>query len=102
MYAKLHTLRRVKKDLHMELYLDTYNGQQRRTLAMFRMGVVPLKMEKERWLENAIEERTCSFCTQHVEDELHLSRCLKYNGLFKISIMVGVKHTPLFKHLYKF
>ena len=45
---------------------------------MFRMGIAPINMEFGRWTRQDIGERTCPFCPDCLEDELHVFWCARY------------------------
>ena len=79
--AKLAIFRQFKTTISAEQYLDQYHGQKRRHLAMFRMGIAHINVEHGRWTQSSWNDRTCPFCPDTVESELHLFRCPRYAHL---------------------
>lgn len=57
----------------------------RSTLAQFRCGIIPIRIETGRFQGEPIEERICVFCyNRSVEDEFHfLFHCSLYNDYRK-------------------
>ena len=54
--------------------------KHRSAFAKFRCGVAPLKIETGRYENRPIENRTCPFCCNIVEDEIHVVlNCPQYN-----------------------
>lgn len=60
----------------------------RSTLAQFRCGIIPIRIETGRFQGEPIEERICVFCSNRsVEDEFHfLLHCSLYNDYRKKTI----------------
>jgi hypothetical protein len=80
---KLRTYRLFKDTLEVEPYLLLNQHRfQRRSLAMFRIGVLPLEVETGRYARPAtpLDQRICQLCNSHaVEDEKHfLLQCPLY------------------------
>ena len=51
--------------------MSDMNRLQRANMAKFRTGTYPINIEKGRHKNLPVEERTCHFCPNMVEDELH-------------------------------
>jgi hypothetical protein len=70
-----------KNDYKYEPYLDhVKNVQYRKDLTRFRISAHNLNIERGRYANLNIEDRTCKFC-RNVEDEKHLLMiCAEYNN----------------------
>ena len=56
--------------------------QHRRALAAFRCGTAPIRLETGRYVNLAVDGRTCYHCEDRVEDEQHvISECPIYTDL---------------------
>ena len=89
---------------------------ERSLLAQLRMGILPLRVETGRFINEILNERICTLCElQDIEDEIHfVCRCPKYDNprlqLFHIAsdrnpnfylMTEPDKFIFLVKHLYK-
>ena len=55
----------------------------RRSLVLFRCGVSPLKVETARYSSTPLNDRTCLYCKDGIEDECHvLMHCPLYRYIF--------------------
>ena len=95
---KLRTYRCYKVNLEVEKYLLlNLHRLQRRTLAMLRIGVLPLEIETGRYAKpkTPLSERLCGLCNiDTIEDERHfLLHCPLYDdqrdALFRCAINVN-------------
>ncbi len=49
-------------------------------MAQFSLGMLPIEVELNRQRQNTLNDRTCPFCKNEVEDEIHfLFNCMMYN-----------------------
>ena len=73
-FPKLRTYAKFKFSLEPEKYLNTeLSRKDRSTLAQFRFGILPIRIETGRFLSERPEERLCIYCKKEaVEDEYHL------------------------------
>lgn len=80
---KLCTYELFKHEYKTEAYLtNTIPRGHRTALAKFRFGVVPLRLETDRYERIPVEQRLCFICDNVVEDELHvLINCPLYHDL---------------------
>ncbi len=80
---KLRTYRLFKKDPDTEPYCKLILPRiHRSALAKFRCGVAPIRLETGRYERLPVSSRVCPFCTDHVEDEMHvLLSCPLYNDI---------------------
>lgn len=64
----------------------------RSTLAQFRCGIIPIRIETGRFQGEPIEERICVFCSNRsVEDEFHfLLHCSLYNDYRKKKLFENI------------
>ena len=97
---KLRTYRLYKQDLQSEPYVTTNLPRAfRRTLASFRCGSLPLRIETGRYQRPPLEvgERICVFCNLAVEDEAHfLLNCELYSDLRDRMFCSASNHDPGF------
>ena len=82
---KLRTYTKFKTHFGTEPYVDhNLSRTQRSTLAKFRTGILPLRIETGRWACPRLspEERLCQVCNSGaVEDEAHFAfHCTRYNA----------------------
>ena len=79
---KLRTYRKLKSKLSFEPYLNCGDSWRRSLMTMMRGGTNMLRIERGRWDNEKIEERTCRVCmTDQVEDEQHfLLDCSVYKS----------------------
>ena len=80
---KLRTYRQMKSDFHVESYcLDILSRKHRGSLAKFRSGTAPIKVETGRYRNLDLSERVCFHCASCIEDEEHvLMVCPIYEDL---------------------
>ena len=80
---KLRKYRLFKSRYETETYCKTImSSTHRSAMAKFRTGVAPLRIETGRYEGLPEAERTCIFCKDHVEDEIHaLFDCHLYNEI---------------------
>ena len=80
---KLRTYCKFKDHFETEAYLtENFNKHFRSILCQLRIGILPLTIETGRFHGVPIENRTCPFCPDKVEDELHfVCYCPKYSQL---------------------
>ena len=80
---KLRKYRLFKSRYETETYCKTIMPSTHRSaMAKFRTGVAPLRIETGRYEGLPEAERTCTFCKDHVEDEIHtLFDCHLYNEI---------------------
>ena len=83
---KLRTYRGFKQEFRTESYVISIGSRaRRRALALFRSGVAPIRLETGRYERGKylpVKERTCYFCDNIVESELHvILECPLYNDL---------------------
>ena len=71
----------------------------RRSLALFRCGVAPIRLETGRYVNLPVDERVCFNCYDCVEDEMHvLLKCPVYNDVRKDLLANCVYEWPDFIH----
>ena len=77
---KLRTYNMFKWTYETEEYVSSNIRKNVRSLiSQFRLGILPLQIEIGRYRGIPLEERTCSFCNNVVEDEFHvLCKCPLY------------------------
>ena len=70
-------------NLECEEHVSTTLPKNVRSLiAQFRCGILPLEIEIGRYRNIPVENRTCSFCINQIEDEFHvLCQCPVYDDL---------------------
>ena len=80
---KLRTYRKFKCNFKTEPYVKVLMPYSRRSsLAKFRTGVPPLRLETGRYENLAVDQRTCFTCHNLVESEQHvLLNCPLYEDL---------------------
>lgn len=81
---KLRTYKLLKENFCLENYISMNIPKHvRSTMAQFRCGVLPLRIETGRFRGEPVSERTCKFCIlDEIEDEFHfLLKCALYNNL---------------------
>ena len=80
---KLRKYRLFKSRYETEPYFKTIMPfRHRSAMVTFRTGVAPLRIETDRYEGLFEAERTCTFCKDSVEDELHvLFDCPLYNEI---------------------
>ena len=81
---KLRTYKLLKNQYKVEKYVELNLPKNlRSSMAMFRCGVLPLRIETGRYKSEPIEDRICVFCNLHeIETEKHfLLHCSLYNQL---------------------
>ena len=70
---KLRTYRKFKCEFETELYISAIMPRGHRSaFAKFRTGTAPLKIETGRYEGKKECERICPFCSDSVEDEVHV------------------------------
>ena len=81
--SKLKTLALVKNDTILENYLlSVENVANRTALTKFRLSNHNLMIEKGRHQNADLQDRTCPFCPDQIEDEFHfLLKCPIYGEL---------------------
>ena len=81
--SKLKTLALVKNDTILENYLlSVENVANRTALTKFRLSNHNLMIEKGRYQKSDLQDRTCPFCPDQIEDEMHfLLKCPIYQEL---------------------
>ena len=91
---KLRTYAHIKDDINFEEYLvSVRNVHDRIALTRFRLSSHSLMIEKGRHQNMKLFDRTCPFCPQHIENELHfLIQCPTYQHLRK-TLLDNVKDT---------
>ena len=80
---KLRIYEKHKKKIEPERYLTSNLPKYNRSLiAQLRFGILPLRIETGRYVNEQIGERLCTLCNmQEVEDEYHfLLHCNKYTA----------------------
>ena len=94
---KLRTYRQFKDSVKTEDYLKlVLNYRHRSSLAKFRCGVAPIRLETGRYEQLNVPQRICPICTtSEVETEEHvIIRCPAYtvirNDLFESAIAINV------------
>ena len=77
---KLRTYRLFKADYEVEKYVkQNLTRKCRSAYAKFRCGVAPLRIETGRYIGLEESQRTCYFCENVVENEVHvITQCNKY------------------------
>ena len=77
---KLRTYRLLKNTFDTENYVKCFfNKKYRSSLAKFRCGTAPIRLELGRYEGLPVEDRKCPFCIHDVEDEVHvLTKCSLY------------------------
>ena len=86
---KLRTYRLFKSTFKTEEYIElNLKKNERSMLCQLRMGILPLRVETERFVGEPLEQRTCSLChADSIEDEVHfLFECDTYNDLRHIHL----------------
>ena len=81
---KLRTYKLLKSVWGVENYLlFNLTRFERSLVAQLRLGILPLRLETGRFLDEKVEERTCKLCNSGaVEDEMHfLFSCNTYNDI---------------------
>jgi hypothetical protein len=81
---KLRTYKLLKNQYNVEKYVELNIPKNvRSAMAMFRCGVLPLRIETGRYKSEPIEDRICVFCNlNEIETEKHfLLHCPLYNQL---------------------
>jgi len=80
---KLRTYRLMKTEYRTEKYVTTILGKrQRASIAKFRCGTAPIRIETGRYEKLDECERLCPFCINVIEDEYHvLFECFLYADL---------------------
>ena len=81
---KLRTYRLFNVNLKLEKYLLTYGYYKNRSLmTSIRTGTNELMIERGRWLQLPVGDRTCVQCSMNqVENKIHfLVICPKYESL---------------------
>jgi hypothetical protein len=85
---KLRTYRTFKDSFATETYVSCVLGnRQHRSLALFRCGVAPIRIETARYEGHYIPEnqRFCFYCKDQVENEQHvILDCPLYNPIRRI------------------
>lgn len=78
---KLRTYKMFKDKFETENYIMiNLERNERSLLAQLRLGILPLRIETGRFIRENVENRTCYFCKELVEDEVHfILFCEKYN-----------------------
>ena len=71
--------------------------RERSTLAQFRSGILPLRIETGRYVNEILEDRLCVFCINgHIKSETHfLLECDRFK-LIREQIFVDILNAPLF------
>ena len=81
---KLRTYRLFKDTLEVENYVTlNVSKHERSTMAQFRCGILPLRIETGRYVNEPVDERICTMCDSgQIESEIHfLLDCQLYNEL---------------------
>ena len=80
---KLRTYRTYKSSFETETYVKVWMPfAWRSSIAKFRTGVAPLRLETGRYEGLAVNQRTCFNCNENVESEQHvLLKCPLYEDL---------------------
>ena len=82
---KLRTYRLLKKVYETECYVKKLPFQERKSLALLRCGVAPIRLETGRYENGKYipeEERICQVCQAEIENEIHvLLKCSLYEDL---------------------
>ncbi len=82
--AKLRTYRIFKGKFEMEKYV-THNLTrcERSYLAQFRLGILGIRIETGRFVNEMVEDRKCQICNNNnIEDEIHfLLYCTEYDTI---------------------
>ena len=91
--SKLLYFKNAKQKLSLSSYLLKIKSRDKRSLfAKFRLGVLPLEIEKGRRYKLIRSDRICKFCnTQEVENELHF--------IFTCPSLETVR-SPIFSEIY--
>ncbi len=81
--SKLRTYKLFKTEYAKENYVTRpMSRQHRSSLAKFRCGVAPLRIETGRFENVPLQARTCFNCTDTIEDEQHvLTTCPLYSNI---------------------
>ena len=69
--AKLRTYEKLKQNFCAESYINHLAPRFRSVIAKMRCGVFPLALETGRWRGLPIDNRTCPYCHDAVESEMH-------------------------------
>ena len=91
---KLRTYQTFKSNYFTEKYLHIKSLRLRSAMAKFRCGIAPINIEIGRYYGISANERFCYFCSDEVEDEIHvLLYCSMYNcvrdQLFKHAVYIN-------------
>ena len=82
------------------LYIDILSRKHRGSLAKFRSGTAPIKVETGRYQNLDLSERVCFHCASCIEDEEHvLMVCPIYEDLRLSLIREAVLINPDFEGL---
>ena len=95
---KLRTYRLMKNDFHAEPYcFEIMSRKHRGSLAKFRSGTVPIKIETGRYQNLDLSERVCFHCASCIEDEEHvLMVCPIYEDLRMSLVSEAMLVNPAF------
>ena len=98
---KLRTYCKFKQDFATEIYVDhIYNRKWRSAYAKFRCGTAPISIELGRYEGLPENERTCPFCINVIENEVHvLTECSLYIDLRSELYMVLAGKIPNFLNM---
>ncbi len=82
---KLRSYRTFKYEYKMEPYVQAkLPKSERSAIAKFRAGIAPINIELGRYEGKPLHERTCSFCPEVIEDEVHvILHCPAYEDIRK-------------------
>ncbi len=97
-YPKLRTYAKFKLTLETERYLNMeFSRKERSTLAQFRLGILPIRIETGRFLGERPEFRLCIYCEKGaIEDEYHLLfDCDRYKEIRKNTLGFELLDTDL-------
>ena len=81
---KLRTYRSFKDTLEVEKYVTlNFSKHERSTMAQFRCGILPLRIETGRYVNEPLDERLCTMCDAgQIESEIHfLLDCKLYDEI---------------------
>ena len=81
---KLRTYTKFKHEFKTENYIIlNLSKHERSIITQFRAGILPLRLETGRYINEPLENRLCTMCTENcIEDETHfLLSCQKYNNI---------------------
>ena len=99
-YVLISTYKLFKDSYETEVYVKTHRMSMKRrsSLAKFRCGVAPLRIETGRYERIAYDERNCFNCLSIVQNEEHvLLECPLYNDIRNESL--SKVDLPLFESL---